>query len=353
MKKWYQNCGSRETSVIISSRIRLARNLRDYPFPNHLDISGGQKVVDEVKNLFRDLKDQTGETAGAAYRMIEMKGLSTLEKVAMMEEHTISYNLINSKIPTAVLLNEDESMSMMVNEEDHLRIQAMGYGADLETAYGKADALDDYLEEYLDYAYSSELGYLTACPTNVGTGLRASYMIHVPALEAIGQLRVILEAIGKFGITYRGLYGESTEPSGSVYQMSNQVTLGLNEKEIIDNLNSVTTQVVNQELAVRDRLLNEKRLEFEDSIYRSYGILKHARILSSKEAMTLLSELKLGIDLGILKTDHQGGFNILDAMTNIQSANLQKIRDKAMDATERDIARASYIRSMIPDIKGG
>jgi len=348
MNKWYQKDSSIYPGVIISSRIRLARNIKKYPFPNHLQPQEATQLIREIGDVFKK-----ESVADMNFTLLHMQNLPSIDKVAMMEQHTISPGFINNMKPNAILLSEDDSVSIMINEEDHLRIQAMSYGADLLTAFEKANLIDDFIEKHMDYAFDKELGYLTSCPTNVGTGLRASYMLHVPALEASGQLRIILEAIGKFGITFRGIYGESSEPIGSVFQMSNQVTLGHSEREIIDNLNSVTMQVVDQELAVREKLMTEKRIEFEDSIYRSFGILKHARILSSKEAMTLLSDIKLGIELGILKTNSQKGLNIFDLMTSIQPANLQKLENKSLDIIERDIARANYIRHMIPDIQGG
>jgi len=326
----------------------LARNIKKYPFPNHLQPQEATQLIGEIGNVFK--KEAVADTN---FTLLHMQNLPSIDKVAMMEQHTISPGFIHNIKPNGILLSEDDSISIMINEEDHLRIQAMSYGADLLTAFEKANLIDDFIEKYMDYAFDKELGYLTSCPTNVGTGLRASYMLHVPALEASGQLRIILDAIGKFGITFRGIYGESSEPIGSIFQMSNQVTLGHSEREIIDNLNSVTMQVVDQELAVREKLMTEKRIEFEDSIYRSFGILKHARILSSKEAMILLSDIKLGMELGILKTNSQKGLNIFDLMTSIQPANLQKLENKSLDIIERDIARANYIRHMIPDIQGG
>ena len=346
--KWYENQNNIYQSVIISSRIRLARNLRNYLFPNHLTEQDSYQMIDELRGLLHGR-----EICNKTYSMHLMNQIPSLEKIALMEQHLISPAFINTTAPNALVLSEDESLSIMVNEEDHLRIQAMGYGADLNHLLDRANEMDDYLEEHLDYSFDRQYGYLTACPTNVGTGLRASYMMHVPALEKTGQLRIILEAIGKFGITFRGIYGESSESIGSVFQISNQVTLGFSELEILENLNSVTMQIVDQELAIREKLLTEKRVEFEDSIYRSYGTLSHARILTSKEAMTLLSDIKLGIEIGILKTKTEQGINIFHLMTKIQPANLQKYENKTLDVKERDIVRANMIRQSIPDIIGG
>lgn len=346
MSKWYHAKDNDYPGVIMSSRVRLARNLKEFPFPNQMTSDQGLHLVKEISEALD--KSQIGDKV---YHGRYMDQIPSLDKVALMEEHIISPAFINSNMPRGIVASEDESSSIMINEEDHLRIQAMTFGADLKKVYNEANRLDDFIEEKFDYAYDDEFGYLTACPTNLGTGLRASYMIHVPALEASGQLRIILDAIGKFGITFRGIYGESSEPIGSVFQISNQVTMGFNEKEIMDNLNSVTMQIVDQEMKVREKLLTEKPLEFEDSIYRSYGLLKYARVISSKETMTLLSDIKLGFELGILKTDSYSNINIFELMTNIQPGNLQKIEKRPLDVEERDIARANYIRKMIPDVK--
>ncbi|WZL80259.1 protein arginine kinase [Vallitaleaceae bacterium 9-2] len=344
--KWYEKQQGTHSDVIISSRIRLARNLKDFVFPNHLSESEAEKTIEIIHNIF-------SEGQSDDFYFWDMDKVSSIDKVAMMERHLLSPLFVNMPIPNALIHNSDESLSLMINEEDHLRIQAMANGANLGEIFAMASALDDRIEAKVDYAYSQELGYLTACPTNVGTGLRASYMIHVPALEATGQLRIILEAVGKFGITFRGIYGESSEPIGSVFQVSNQVTLGFSEEEIIEKLHSVTMQIVNQELTVRESLLKERRLEFEDSIYRSYGVLSQARILTAKEAMTLLSDVKLGVELGLLQLEASDEFNIFDLMTQIQPANLQKLEKKNLDVVQRDIARANLVRMTLPKIQGG
>lgn len=346
--KWYENQQNIYQSVIISSRIRLARNVRNYPFPNRMSDQDSYQLLEQFREMLHGR-----EVYNKVFSMIDMNQISSLEKIALMEQHLISPAFINATAPNALILSDDESLSIMINEEDHLRIQAMGYGADLNNLLDRANELDDFIEQQADYSFDRQFGYLTACPTNVGTGLRASYMMHVPALEKTGQLRIILEAIGKFGITFRGIYGESSESIGSVFQVSNQVTLGFSEQEILENLNSVTMQIVDQELAIREKLLTEKRVEFEDSIYRSYGTLSHARILTSKEAMSLLSDIKLGIEIGILKTKTEKGINIFNLMTMIQPANIQKYENKVLDVKERDIVRATMIRQSIPDIIGG
>ncbi|GMQ62942.1 protein arginine kinase [Vallitalea maricola] len=344
MLKWFEK-SSGSDDVVISSRVRLARNIEEYNFPSRLSKEDAGRIIDDVKEAVLNAHEDN-----SYFHSVDMNNLSSLEKVAMVERHVVSPNFVQTLVPTGLILSEDESISIMINEEDHLRIQSITNGLNLDEALQNAYRIDDLLEEKINYAYDENIGYLTSCPTNVGTGLRASYMIHVPALETTGKLQFILDAIGKFGITVRGIYGEGSKARGSVFQISNQITLGHSEQEIIDNLTSLTKQIVEQERALRNKLLSEKRLQFEDAVYRSYGILAHARIITSKEAMTLLSDIKLGYELGILKSDIKNPINIYGLMTCIQPANLQKKINKELKIDERDIERATYIRNNLPKI---
>lgn len=347
MKKWYDMEHENYHGVIISSRIRLARNLSHTPFPNRSDAKDAGEVIAKV----RDALTEGSVSLASKFSQLAMSHVTQVDKIAMMEKHIISPFFTKVKWPAYLILSSDEALSVMVNEEDHIRIQSMTSGMDLEKALEEANRIDDLFEEQIEYAFDEKLGYLTSCPTNLGTGLRASYMIHVPALETTGQLQFILDAIGKFGLTVRGIYGEGTEAQGSVFQISNQITLGQTEQEIIDNLTSVTKQIVEQELIVRNKLIKDKRTRFEDAVYRSYGILNHARMITSKEAMTLLSDMKLGIELGIIETIDNKTINIYNLMARIQPANLQIMHNKNLNVDERDIARADYIREHLPKLK--
>ncbi len=346
MSKWYELNHENHQGVIISSRIRLARNLRSYTFPNRANVQMAQEVISAIGKV---LKESPEELRGR-FNQLEMTKISQVNKIAMMEMHIISPNFVKVQTPSSLILSHDEALSIMINEEDHLRIQSMARGLNIEKALEEANRMDDLIEEKLDYAFDEQLGYLTACPTNIGTGLRASYMIHVPGLETSGQLQLILEAISKFGLTVRGIYGEGSDAQGSVFQISNQVTLGMTEQEIVDNLTSVTKQIVEQELMVRNKLLKERRYRFEDAVYRSYGILSHARLITSKEAMTMLSDMKLGIELGIVKTEDHRNINIYNLMSKIQPANLQIMHSRHLSADERDMARAEYLREHLPKV---
>lgn len=346
--KWYEKSDVFD-GVIVSSRVRLARNFSEFPFPNRCQETQAQLIIEKSQKA---LEQVSQVNTGQQYDFILMNSVPQLDKVVMMERHLISPLFINSQLPTALFTSEDECISVMINEEDHLRVQAMVTGGDLMAAYQLANQLDSLLENKIPYAFDTQLGYLTSCPTNVGTGMRASYMIHVPALETTGQLQIILDAIGKFGLTVRGIYGENSDALGGMFQISNQVTLGLSEQEIMDNLTSVTKQIVQQELLVREKLLGDKRMDFEDAVFRSYGLLKYARVLTAKEAMTLLSDFKLGLELGIIKCQKELPMNIYELMMTIQPANLQKIERRVLNVDERDMVRAQFIRKNIPDIIG-
>ncbi|UXR69791.1 protein arginine kinase [Staphylococcus sp. IVB6246] len=274
--------------VVMSSRIRLARNLENYVhplmFPNEDE---GHRVVNEVQDALTDLKVK---------RLSDMDQQSAYKLVA---KHLISPEL--TKQPAAaVLLNDDETVSVMVNEEDHVRIQVMGNDLVLDDLYQRASDIDDQLDAEVDISYDETLGYLTTCPTNIGTGMRASVMLHLPALSIMKRMNRIAQSINRFGFTIRGIYGEGSQVYGHVYQVSNQLTLGKSEEEIIEALTELVSQIINEELEERQRLLAHKENKTLDRIYRSLGILKYARRISVEEASYRLSDIKLGIDLGVL-----------------------------------------------------
>ncbi|WP_058486912.1 protein arginine kinase [Defluviitalea phaphyphila] len=337
MKKWYED--SLDTDIIVSSRIRLARNYKKYPFAVRLSSSEAEKMIEETKNAI--LEGNTVISKDFQYISIFRK--PPIDKRAMMERHIVSPELVKKTEPCGVLLSNDESISIMVNEEDHIRIQCIAAGKNIEKVWDLADKIDDILEEKIDYAFDEKIGYLTSCPTNVGTGMRASYMIHLPALEWSGQLQNIFNAIGKLGFTVRGIYGEGTEAEGSLYQISNQITLGQSEIEIIENLNNITLQIEEQEKQIREKILREREAELKDKIYRAYGILRYARTLSTKEAIALLSDVKMGFEMGILE-EPKPKISFYEFMMYIQPANFQKIIGTDLNSKQRDIKRAEFIR---------
>ncbi|MDF2822185.1 MAG: mcsB [Clostridiales bacterium] len=345
MNKWYEEVDNKK-DVIISSRVRLARNIKKYPFAAKLGREGAEQLIENVKEVFFAQSEQ----AKKFYEYYDIGELNSVEKMAMVERHAISPMLINKTDKTGLIMSKDETMSIMINEEDHLRIQSIASGMDIEKALDYANKIDDLLEEQLAYAFDDQFGYLTSCPTNVGTGLRASYMLHTPALESTGKLQIILEAMSKFGVSVRGIYGEGSQGEGSVFQVSNQKSIGQSESDIIENLNSIVKQIADQERKLREKLFTENREKMEDTCFRAYGILKYAREISSKEAVALLSDLKLGAEMGIIKIKDEKPLNVYELFLAIQPANLQKMSGLSLSIEERDISRANYIRKNLPKI---
>lgn len=341
MSKWYEEEKS-NNGIIISSRVRLARNLKKYNFYNKLSAEDAEKMIEEVKDSILGSRTVFGEQ----FKYIPVNKLDENEKFSMVERHIISPELMRNNKPCGVLVKDDETISIMLNEEDHIRIQAIAAGDNIDEAYDTADKIDNLIEESVEYAFSEKFGYLTSCPTNVGTGLRASYMMHLPQLERTGQIRSLTQAISKFGITVRGIYGEGSEAMGSIYQVSNQVTLGQSEREIIENLKKVVSTIVQREQELEKNAYARAKDDVEDKVWRSYGILKTARKISAKEAMQMLSNLMEAKNMGV---EPMPDVNIrpVELMINIQPAIIQTTNGKDMTPTERDKARADYIRKIL------
>ncbi|WP_044641852.1 protein arginine kinase [Risungbinella massiliensis] len=327
-----------ESDIIFSSRIRLARNLTDLPFPMLSNSSQAEQVVEMVEAAWKEDPPEVLKDA----ELVRMKDLSDLEKRVLVEKHLISPHLAEDSEYGAVLLNQDESVSIMLNEEDHIRIQCLFPGLQLKLAGKLASELDDWLERHLNIAFEENYGYVTSCPTNFGTGIRASVMIHLPALAMTQQLNRILPAITQVGLAVRGIYGEGSEALGQLYQVSNQVTLGPSEEEILEKLEGVVAQMINQEENARERLRQLSSVQLEDRFFRAFGILQHARVMDSKEAMRRLSDVRLGIDMGFIKDLPSSVMNEL--MVVIQPGFLQLYAGEKLGAEERDMRRAELIR---------
>lgn len=343
MLKWYEQVVP-DSDVVISSRIRLARNLETYPFSSTLEEEHAVQLVNEVKGITKSLAEKNERR----YYSCNISTLSDIDKTAMVERHIVSPLLAEKKQTTGLILSEDETISIMINEEDHVRIQAIVGGMDLEGAYDEADRIDDIAYEQLHFAFDEKFGYLTSCPTNAGTGLRASCMVFLPALSSARMLPKLTAEVGKYGVTIRGIYGEGTKSLGSIYQISNQKTLGNSEREIIENLKRIVTQVVKQERKRREYMLSVNADEIEDQVYRSYGILKYARQISSEDAMAFLSQLKFGVDCELIRFDRE--FNIHKLMMGVQPGSLQWTLGKNVGSQTRDQSRAEYIRKELPTI---
>ncbi|MBA2176897.1 protein arginine kinase [Halobacillus locisalis] len=330
-----------DSDIVMSSRIRLARNFSHYPFP----LIASEKTLEEVMTFFEETFKHKTFRDYADFEVIKMKDLQPIEKRVLVEKHLVSPHLAEKPDHSGTLISQNEQVSIMINEEDHIRIQLYFPGFQLDRALEQASQLDDWLEEKIDYAFDEKRGYLTACPTNVGTGMRASVMMHLPALSMTHQINRMTPAINQLGLVVRGIYGEGSEAVGNIFQISNQITLGKSEQDIVEDLHSVVKQLIDQERRAREALINRSGIQLEDRIFRSYGVLRNSRIIESKEAAKCLSDLRLGIDLGLIDDIPQTILNELMILT--QPGFLQQYAKATLNPEERDIRRASLIRERL------
>lgn len=340
--KWLEGSGP-HSDIVISSRVRLARNLLEVPFPHQMTEDQAQEVVKAVARVAE--KIEVRENLGTM-EIVMLNDLSSLDRQILVEKHLISPgHAENTARGRGLVIRDDEAVSIMVNEEDHLRLQCLFSGLQVKEAWELANQADDYLESSLNYAFDEKWGYLTVCPTNVGTGMRASVMLHLPALVMTNQAQRVLATLSQIGLAVRGLYGEGTEATGNLFQISNQVTLGPQEEEIVNNLTTVTGHLIEQEQKARQHLLSKARLSLENRICRALGILLNARIMNSEEALSHLSDVRLGLNLGIIDTTNLRALN--EIMVLIQPGYLQKLAGQEMSAFDRDVKRANIIREKL------
>lgn len=332
---WYLENG-KDSDVILSSRIRFARNIKEFPFKIRMTKQDREKMLEKIKFVTPSI--------GYGLKFMYLKDMDDITKMALVEKHIISPEMALSKEEEAILINDEENICIMLNEEDHMRIQVFSSGLELKDTLNLAIELDEKLNELLGFSYKEEYGFLTACPTNVGTGLRASVMVHLPALKITGNLSKVLHIVNNFGMTIRGLYGEDSQSKGDIYQISNIQTLGISEEEIVTNLENITRKVMEQERLAR-KYLAKNGMDLEDKVYRSYGILTNARKLDSDECSNLLSSVKLGTDLGVIT--ELNDTKVKKMMLYTKPANLQKYLGKVLDANQRDIKRAEVIKQII------
>ncbi len=324
------------SSIIISTRVRLARNLEKFPFPGWAKKSQKSDILSTCLNAVSNLPEMKSGTS------LTIEALEELEKQILMERRLISRELTGCKEGAGVCFSKDQSLSIMVNEEDHLRIQGVQEGFHFKALWESVSKLDSRLEEELDYAFSRELGYLTACPTNVGTGLRCSAMMHLPGLVLSNQMEKVVRAVNQLGIAVRGLFGEGSDASGSIFQISNQQTLGESEEDIIERLHNVLTSLLDQENNARLVLLEKEPAKLYDKIGRAYGVLKHGHLLSSAEAMKLLSLIRLAIDLKLLPGKYRRTMDRI--LIESQPGHIQYATGGKGTPHDRDEHRAKYIR---------
>ena len=332
---WYLQSNS-NSDVAVSTRIRFARNLNNFRF--NLD---KKQEIEELEKVIKEKLYQIGY----GLRFFKLKDMDDITKMSLVEKHLLSPNFVLKRNDIgSILINDEENICIMIGEKDHLRIQIFSCGLDLENTLNLAIELDKKIEGALGYAINKKYGYLTSCPSDLGTGLKASVMLHLPALSKTKNTRRVLETVSNFGINIKGIYGETTECLGDMYQLSNQQTLGISENEIIKNLNIIVEKIIEQERQAR-KLLAKDELDIEDIIYRSYGILTNCRKISSEEVRDLLSNIKLGTDLGILKelTD----LKVQKLYLYTKPANMQKYVGEQYEPLERDIKRAEIIQAII------
>ena len=333
---WYLENG-KDSDIIVSSRIRLARNIKEFPFKIKMTKEDKNKLLEKVKFITPSI--------GYGLKFLYLKDMDDITKMSLVEKHILSPEMaLKKEQDGAILINDEENICIMLNEEDHIRLQVFASGLDLQNTLNLAVEIDEKLDELLGFSASEKFGFLTACPTNVGTGLRASVMVHLPALKMTGNLNKLLHIVNSFGMTIRGAYGEEIKEKSDIYQISNNQTLGITEKEIVTNLENITKKVMEQERLAR-KYLAKNSDNLEDKVYRSYGILTNARKLTSEECDNLLSDIKLGTDLGII--EELDDSKVKELMLYTKPANLQKRVGKLLDANERDKKRTEIIKQII------
>ncbi len=336
--EWLKGEGPK-SDIAISTRVRVARNVEGYPFFNRAD---GKQREEILEMLFSAIKKSKFLKKALFLRM---RDTSEIDRQFLVERHLMSKEHAQDVAHKGLVVDGREIVSAMLNEEDHIRLQVLQSGFNIMEAWRIVDEIDTELEQHLTFDYSGRYGYLTSCPTNTGTGLRASVMLHLSALVITGQIENVYDAISKLGLTMRGFYGEGTEAFGDFFQISNQVALGHSEMDILDNLEKVINKIILQEESMREGLLGKRRQEIFDRIFRAYGTLRSARIITSGETIKLLSDVRLGVALGLIKDLDVVGIN--EVLLVMQPAHLQKIKGKEIGPYERDVKRADLIRQKL------
>ena len=332
---WYLQNG-KESDVVISTRVRLSRNIKGIPFINRAS-------KEELKEVYEKMKEIT-PSLGYNLKFLSLDDMDSITKQSLVEKHLISPDFAKTKMPyTAIIINDEENICIMVNEEDHIKLQVFTSGLDIDNLLNLAIEIDEKIESLVQYSYHKKYGFLTACPTNVGTGLKISTLVHIPALQMTGNLNKMLNIINNLGMNVRGLYGEGSKAEGDVYQVSNNQTLGITEKEIAKNLNLLAQKIIDQERLAR-KYLSKNSLKLEDEVYRSYGILVNARRLSEEEAIDLLSKVKLGTDLGIIKELNDKKIKELILFT--KPANMQKRLSTKLSVIDQEASRCEVIKQI-------
>lgn len=344
MAKWYEQQG-KNSDIVLASQVKLARNLKEYPFSSKLSKEQAKQLVELVREKLAGLIDEDG-----SFLSCSLNNLTASERMALAERYILTKDIVKKEQETGLILSKDEAKSIVINDEDHLQIQVISNGTNIEKAFEMTNQIDDAACEEMEYAYHRKYGYLMSSPNNLGTGMKASYIVFLPALFWAEKITFLTEEVSKYGIILKGLYGEGKEVIAPIYQVSNQKTLGISEMEIIENLNQIVRQIVSEERKRREYVLNQNFNEMEDKVYRAYGILKYTKQMNTKDAMKLLSQVKFGLDTAILKEDGQTKSNIFKMMIEIQPNNLKTRLGKTLETEQRDRLRAEYINENISKI---
>ena len=336
MSNWYLQNG-KDSDVVVSSRVRLVRNLNGFKFLSKCTKEEQEKILEKIKEIVPSL--------GYGLKYIALEDLDDVTKLSLVEKHLLSPEFVmDNKTKKGMIVNNEENICIMLNEDDHIKLQVFSSGQELENLLNLIVEIDEKLGEILEYSYSEKFGYLATSPINIGTGMKASVIVHLPALSITGNLSKVLRIVNNFGMSVKGVYGEGTQNQGDLYQITNNQTLGVTEKEIIANVKNITEKIIEQERTAR-KFLGKNQIELEDKVYRSFGILTYASKLSSDECKKLLSDVKLGTDLGIIKELDDSKIKKLELYT--KSGNLQKYLGKTMDGYEREIKRAEVIKQLV------
>ena len=336
MANWYLQNG-KESDVVVSSRVRLSRNLNGFNFLNRCSKEKQEEILEKIKEIVPSL--------GYGLKFIKLDDLDEVTKLSLVEKNLISPEFtVKNKSVKAIIINDEENISIMLNEDDHIKIQVFSTGQELDNLMSLIVEIDEKLGEMVEYAYNKNFGYLTASPVDIGTGMKASVIVHLPALTLTGNLSKVLRIVNNFGLSIKGVYGEGSQNYGDLYQISNNQTIGITEKEIIANVKNITEKIIEQERTAR-KYLCKNELELRDIVYRAFGVLTFASKLGTEECRKLLSEVKMGVDLGILNEIDDGKVRKLELYT--KPGNLQKYVGKTLDGYEREIKRAEIVKQIV------
>ena len=336
MANWYLQNG-KESDVVVSSRVRLSRNLNDFNFLNRCSKEKQEEILEKIKEIVPSL--------GYGLKFLKLDDLDEITILSLVEKHLISPEFaVKNKNAKAIIINDEENICIMLNEGDHIKMQVFSAGQELENIMNLVVELDEKLGEMVEYAYNKNFGYLTASPVDIGTGMKASVIVHLPALTLTGNLSKVLRVVNNLGMSIKGVYGEGSQNYGDLYQISNNQTIGITEKEIIANVKNITEKIIEQERTAR-KYLCKNEIELRDMVYRAFGVLTYASKLGTEECRKLLSEVKMGVDLGILNEIDDGKVRKLELYT--KPGNLQKYVGKALDGYERELKRAEIIKQII------